>query len=50
LVGVGILTLGLLFLFSGLITVVMAYRLENNRLAKVYEELRAVVDRTASTT
>jgi len=50
LVGAGILTLGLLFLFSGLITVVMAYRLENSRLAKVYEELRAVVDRTAATT
>lgn len=40
-VGVGILTLGLLFLFSGLITVIMAYRLENSRLARVYEELRA---------
>ena len=43
LVGAGILTLGLLFLFSGLVTVIMAYRLENSRLARVYEELRTVV-------
>ena len=50
LVAAGILTLGLLFLFSGLITVVMAYRLENSRLANVYQELRAVVVGAAATT
>lgn len=43
LIGAGILTLGLLFLFSGLVTVIMAYRLENSRLARVYEELRTAV-------
>lgn len=50
LVGTGILTLGLLFLFSGLVTVLMALRLENSRLARVYEELRAVVQESGSTT
>ena len=50
LVGAGILTLGLLFLFSGLVTVVMAYRLEDSRLARVYEELRSAVQGTGPTT
>ncbi|WP_455370405.1 hypothetical protein [Petrachloros mirabilis] len=43
LVGAGILTLGLLFFFSGLVTVVMAYRMENGRLALVQGELRDVL-------
>jgi len=37
------LTLGLLFFFSGLVTVVMAYRMENGRLALVQGELRDVL-------
>jgi len=40
LLGAGILTLGLFFFFSGLVTVVMAYRMENSRLAIVSQELR----------
>lgn len=43
LVGAGILTLGILFFFSGLVTVVMAYRMENNRLALVVRELQDVL-------
>lgn len=39
LMGGGILTLGLFFFFSGLVTVVMAYRMENSRLALVSQEL-----------
>jgi len=33
----------------GIVTVIFSYRLENNRLGKVYEELKAVVDGTATT-
>ncbi len=44
LVGAGILTLGLLFFFSGLVTVVMAYRMENGRLALIQGELQAVLN------
>ncbi len=47
---VGILTLGLLFLFSGSVTVIMAYRLENSRLARLYEELREMVEGRGVTT
>jgi hypothetical protein len=43
LVGAGILTLGLFFFFSGLVTVVMAYRMENSRLALVQRELEEVL-------
>lgn len=39
----GILTLGLFFLFSGLVTVVMAYRMENSRLAVLQQEFEEVV-------
>ena len=45
-IGAGILALGVVFLFAGLVTVVMAYRLENSRLRQVYDELRAVVEGT----
>jgi hypothetical protein len=40
----GIAGLGLVFLLSGAITVVFAYRLENARLATVYQELREVLE------
>jgi hypothetical protein len=42
-IGAGILTLGLFFFFSGLVTVVMAYRMENSRLALVQRELEDVL-------
>ena len=42
----GILGLGLVFLVSGAITVVFAYRLENARLTTVYQELREVLEGT----
>jgi hypothetical protein len=41
----GIVGLGLVFLLSGAITVVFAYRLENARLTMVYQELREVLER-----
>jgi hypothetical protein len=41
LMGAGIIGLGLLVIAFGLVTVVIAYRLENGRLTTVYEELRA---------
>jgi Cu/Ag efflux pump CusA len=40
----GIVGLGLVFLVSGAITVVFAYRLENARLTTVYQELREVLE------
>ena len=40
----GILGLGLMFVLSGAITVVFAYRLENARLTTVYQELREVLE------
>jgi hypothetical protein len=42
LMGAGILGIGLLVLAFGIVTVLFSYRLENSRLAKVYDELRAV--------
>ena len=48
LMGIGILGIGLLVLAFGVVTVIFSYRLENNRLGKVYEELKAVVDGTAT--
>ena len=42
----GIVGLGLVFLLSGAITVVFAYRLENARLTMVYQELREVLEGT----
>jgi len=40
----GIVGLGLVFVLSGAITVVFAYRLENGRLTTVYQELREVLE------
>ena len=40
----GVLGLGLIFLLSGVITVVFAYRLENSRLMIVYQELREILE------
>lgn len=40
----GVLGLGVVFLLSGAITVVFAYRLENSRLMMVYQELREVIE------
>jgi hypothetical protein len=40
----GIIGLGVIFLLSGAITVVFAYRLENSRLMIVYHELREVLE------
>jgi hypothetical protein len=48
LMGIGILAIGVLVLAFGIVTVIFSYRLENSRLGKVYEELRAVVDGTAT--
>jgi hypothetical protein len=42
----GILGLGLVFLLSGAITVMFAYRLENARLMLLYQELREVLEGT----
>lgn len=41
---IGIVGLGVVFLLSGAITVVFAYRLENSRLMTVYQELREVLE------
>jgi hypothetical protein len=46
LMGAGILGIGLLVLAFGTVTVILSYRLENSRLAQVYEELKAAVDDT----
>jgi hypothetical protein len=40
----GVVGLGVVFLLSGAITVVFAYRLENARLMMVYQELREVLE------
>ncbi|MGQ0811014.1 MAG: hypothetical protein ACT4OO_07300 [Nitrospiraceae bacterium] len=44
LMGAGITGLGVLVLAFGLLTITLAYRLEDGRLTKVYEELRVVLD------
>jgi hypothetical protein len=44
LLGVGVMGLGLLVLAFGLITITMAYRLEDSRLTQVYQELRAALE------
>ena len=44
----GILGLGLVFVLSGAITVMFAYRLENARLMLLYQELREVLEGTKS--
>ncbi len=41
LLGVGVTGVGLIVLFFGLLTLAVAYRLENTRLLQVYTELRA---------
>lgn len=43
LMGLGITGLGLLVLVFGLVTVTLAYRLEDGRLAQAYQELRQVL-------
>lgn len=43
LMGVGIMGIALLVLAFGVVTVVFSYRLENSRLAQVYDELRAAL-------
>lgn len=45
--GAGILGIGLLVLAFGVVTVTLSYRLENGRLAQVYDELKAAVDEGA---
>lgn len=40
LMGVGLIAGAMLVLATGLVTVTMSYRLENNRLINIYEELR----------
>jgi hypothetical protein len=50
LMGVGILGIGLLVLAFGIVTVMFSYRLENTRLERVYDELRAEADRAGATT
>jgi len=42
--GLGVVGLGVVFLLSGTITVVFAYRLENSRLMTVYQELREILE------
>ncbi len=42
--GVGLVAGALLVLAAGLVTVTMSYRLENNRLMQVYEELREALE------
>lgn len=44
LMGAGIAGLGVLVVGFGIVTVTMAYRLENSRLSQVYQELRAALD------
>jgi hypothetical protein len=48
LMGAGILGIGLLVLAFGIVTVSFSYRLENSRLAQLYDELKAVVDDSAA--
>jgi hypothetical protein len=43
LLGVGVTALGLVVLAFGLVIVALAYRLENQRLTEVYQELRQVL-------
>ncbi|MBH0209923.1 MAG: hypothetical protein HP495_15670 [Nitrospira sp.] len=44
LMGMGLIAGALLILAAGLVTVTMSYRLENNRLMQVYEELRDTLE------
>jgi hypothetical protein len=42
LLGVGVTAVGLIVVAFGLLTVTVAYRIENTRLMQVYTELRAL--------
>ncbi len=44
LLGAGVMGLGLLVLAFGLITITVAYRLEDSRLTQVYQELRTALE------
>lgn len=44
LLGAGVMGLGLLVLAFGLVTLTVAYRLEDSRLTQVYQELRAALE------
>jgi hypothetical protein len=48
LTGIAVIALAALVLAFGLVTVALAYRLEDSRLMKVYSELRDVVARHGS--
>jgi hypothetical protein len=48
LTGVTVIALAGLVLAFGLVTVALAYRLENSRLMKVYDELRAAIEKPLS--
>lgn len=48
LMGLGIVAIALLVLASGLVTAVLSYRLEDNRLMKVYDELREALEKPSS--
>ncbi len=45
LMGTGVIAIALLVLASGLVTVALSYRLEDDRLMKVYDELREVLEK-----
>jgi hypothetical protein len=49
LMGAGIVGIALLVLAFGIVTVVVSYRLESSRLAKVHDELLAVLQRASPT-
>jgi hypothetical protein len=44
LLGAGIIIIALIVLASGLVTVILSYRLEDSRLTTVYDELREVLE------
>jgi Cu/Ag efflux pump CusA len=44
LLGVGLVAGGAVVMITGLVTVVLSYRLETSRLTKVYEELREALE------
>jgi hypothetical protein len=48
LLGAGVMGLGLLVLAFGLLTITMAYRLEDSRLTQVYQELRGALGWSSS--
>jgi hypothetical protein len=42
--GIGLVAGAALVLLTGIVTVILSYRLENDRLTKVYEELREALE------